>query len=62
MDAKKLPSARFDDILNFTFEVEAHSWFSAAGEAQGMGFKLVRGSIVLYLDDEPCLILCTSLG
>ena len=27
-----------------------------------MGFKLVRGPIVLYLDGEPCLFLGTGLG
>ena len=48
---------------NFTFEVEEHRWFSRLlVRLKGMGFKLVRGSIVLYLDDEPRLILCTSLG
>ena len=43
MDAKNCPSARFDDILNFTFEVEAHNWFSAAGEAQGDGLQVGEG-------------------
>ena len=42
-ECKKLPSARFDDILNFTFEVEAHSWFSTAGEAQGDGLQVGEG-------------------
>ena len=42
MDAKKLPSA-FDDILTFTFEVEAHSWFSAAGEARRDGLQAGEG-------------------
>ena len=42
MDARKLPSA-FDDILTFTFEVEAHSWFSAAGKAQGDGLQVGEG-------------------
>ena len=56
-----MPSARFDDILNFIYEVEA-AGSRLLVRLKGIGFKLVRGSIVLYLDDEPRLILCTSLG
>ena len=49
-------------MVSSKFEVEAQSWFLASGELKGMGFKLVRGSIVLYLDGEPHLFLGTSLG
>ena len=43
MDAKKKLSSAFDDILTFTFEVEAHSWFSVAGKAQGDGLQVGEG-------------------
>ena len=46
-------------MVSSKFEVETQSWFSGSGE---LNFKLVRVSVVLYLNGEPHLFLGTSLG